>query len=114
MNFWNVFLKVELMEQRAQKPGILLDNVQLVSNVLTNSKHIEYIVHTCNQNREIEEGTQFEDRLGYNAISSLKKTNYKYFWAVVLPGLAFLFVVLIYRVFLKLELVRMWQHDMWL
>lgn len=23
------------------------------------------IAHTCNPNREIEEGTQFEDRLGY-------------------------------------------------
>lgn len=25
------------------------------------------IVHTCNPNRETEEGTQFEDRLGYKA-----------------------------------------------
>lgn len=25
------------------------------------------IAHTCNPNREIEEGTQFEDRLGYKA-----------------------------------------------
>lgn len=37
MSFWNAFVNVELMDQRAQKPEILLDNVQLASKILTNS-----------------------------------------------------------------------------
>lgn len=36
-SFLNAFLNVELMDQRAQNPEILLDNVQLASKILTNS-----------------------------------------------------------------------------